>query len=323
MIYLAAEVLPYQAITASCANNCAPQSSNSFYPWKYPGPPQLVIARPSYRLTRHRMHDDSTLSAPGMSATGHTAALPPPTTTAHVQAQHHFFDIAPEIRNQVYHHLFEGKEIVIRQNDYKVVWQNDETVHINNFERNRSLGLNILFVSKQTHVEAKSILMGTAIFDLDHWTLRRCGDLTSVFRAPDLRLVRSLNMKDGTPAALRSASVIMKGLHKVTMHADLRNIHAYGPKPLAEMLAKYAPKSTQAFPGMNGLQYSWEKSLQFVFRQFLQNAAGRDAKDSMQFIIKVPVVHRCSKLRCRNYVSFSGRYKLVLDADRHRTSVSI
>jgi hypothetical protein len=94
-----------------------------------------------------------------------------------------FFDLATETRNQIYHHLFDGQLIHIREkDDPDEIEEQAEDCPNNHYKappamwlmvrRNQAMGLNLLLASKQCLAEAKPILLGSATFDIkvDSWS---------------------------------------------------------------------------------------------------------------------------------------------------------
>ncbi|KAK5445343.1 hypothetical protein LTS15_010124 [Exophiala xenobiotica] len=86
-----------------------------------------------------------------------------------------FFDLATETRNQIYHHLFDGQLIHIREkDDPDEIEEQAEDCPNNHYKappamwlmvrRNQAMGLNLLLASKQCLAEAKPILLGSATF---------------------------------------------------------------------------------------------------------------------------------------------------------------
>ncbi|KAJ9605569.1 hypothetical protein H2200_010226 [Cladophialophora chaetospira] len=67
-------------------------------------------------------------------------------------------DLAPELRIQIYRFLFNGQIVKVNR---KYEWE----------QRDRKLGLNILFTSKLCLAEAKPILLAMAVFQLRMFNL--------------------------------------------------------------------------------------------------------------------------------------------------------
>lgn len=80
--------------------------------------------------------------------------------------ERNFFDLPPEIRNNIYHQLFDGQKVDVCAKDIEYSEyrrQQNERIH----PRDRRMGLNIIYVSKQCLQEARPILLSTAEFGVD------------------------------------------------------------------------------------------------------------------------------------------------------------
>jgi hypothetical protein len=76
-----------------------------------------------------------------------------------------FFDLAPEIRNQIYHHLFDNLNIIIQERYVRSVPPHGPPA--TKILRKREMGLNIIFVSRQCYAKARPILLSAAEFAVD------------------------------------------------------------------------------------------------------------------------------------------------------------
>ena len=75
-----------------------------------------------------------------------------------------FFDLAPEIRNEIYHHLFDDLKVTVQKKDTDHFYPGRPPVRT--IVRQRMMGLNIIFVSKQCYAEARPILLSAAEFNI-------------------------------------------------------------------------------------------------------------------------------------------------------------
>ena len=117
-----------------------------------------------------------------------------------------FLDLAPETRNQIYGYLFQDQTIMISNQDRMgqrerersgISWEEAEDRVI---LRDQSIGLNLLLTCNTVLAEAKPLLLGVAVFNinfdviLNHRTgsqkLRRMQGFTQ----DDLALVKSLEL---------------------------------------------------------------------------------------------------------------------------------
>jgi hypothetical protein len=159
-----------------------------------------------------------------------------------------FFDLAAETRNQIYHHLFDGQQIHIREKDdddeieeQPEVWENAPDkpppaqwliIH-----RNQAMGLNLLLASKQCLAEAKPVLLGSATFDIkvDFWAEMKLyswseGSTIQGFSIHDLRQTRFVRYDTSAhhigvvayaaPSICRSSLATMAGLRKVEIFSS-------------------------------------------------------------------------------------------------------
>jgi hypothetical protein len=77
------------------------------------------------------------------------------------------FDLPAEIGQEIFRHLFSGQIIKIRAHDESTITDEKGTRKVVNFLRNRTVGLNILFVSKACLADAKPAVLTMAKFDVD------------------------------------------------------------------------------------------------------------------------------------------------------------
>ncbi|KAJ9605564.1 hypothetical protein H2200_010221 [Cladophialophora chaetospira] len=215
-----------------------------------------------------------------------TATSQPTIDPGRATRQIYFFDLAPEVRNLIYHYLFDRK-IVIRETDFKVVHYDGELVRIPIFRRDRSLGSNILFVSKRFHAEAKPILMSVATFDLDPWALRSYG-FQSVVCASNMKLIRSLVLRAYPYPMLESAVAVMTSLTNVVVELDERRFKfLFRTRPLAKMMATITPQSLRSLPGVFRLRDKWQWYLKRAFNQFWEHTTRRREKETLAFTVKL------------------------------------
>lgn len=81
-----------------------------------------------------------------------TPTLTTPATLANLSSTgKSFLDLPPEIRNNIYHQLFDGQEVKIR----------------NHHCHDRHIGTNLIFTSKQCLQEARPVLLSTTGFNVD------------------------------------------------------------------------------------------------------------------------------------------------------------
>jgi len=106
-----------------------------------------------------------------------------------------FVDLPLELRNMVYRSLFSGQDVSLRKDDQdSMVEFHKPRFLVPTIQRNQSLGLNILFVSKACLLEAKAALLNEANFYLEFNQLNPL--LTNTlkgFSKDDLLRVRSLH----------------------------------------------------------------------------------------------------------------------------------
>ena len=118
-----------------------------------------------------------------------------------------FFDLAPEIRNIIYHHLFDDLRIVVREHDEQGVHRNRKVLGAVGISRKREMGLNLIFASKQCLAETKPIILSAPEFDVDIYAIltgRRGRSNTRQtwpknlqgFSVADLTLVRKIEIAD-------------------------------------------------------------------------------------------------------------------------------
>jgi hypothetical protein len=89
----------------------------------------------------------------------------PTTSTQHPRNVLHFLELPLEIRDRVYHELFDDLRLSIRQDNgaYHPIWE--EAMF--GVQRRQKHGFNIIFVSKQCLAEAKPILLSSSQFNVD------------------------------------------------------------------------------------------------------------------------------------------------------------
>ncbi|KAI1612679.1 hypothetical protein EDD36DRAFT_243730 [Exophiala viscosa] len=106
-----------------------------------------------------------------------------------------FFGLPLEVRNLVYQSLFAGQDISLRKDDHKsIVEFHKPRFVMPQIRRDRSLGLNILLVSKACLHEAKAALLNEANFYLEFNQLNTLlEDTLRGFSKDDLLRVRSLH----------------------------------------------------------------------------------------------------------------------------------
>jgi hypothetical protein len=107
-----------------------------------------------------------------------------------------FFDLAPETRVEVYRQLFKGQVIMIRGQDEVMERRREKKKR---FERDRAMGLNIMFVSRTCLAEAKATILSVATFDINLTSMLRNGNEKYLrkqqnFGRPQLALVRTIDI---------------------------------------------------------------------------------------------------------------------------------
>ena len=120
-------------------------------------PVDIMKSSPSTGPNTEVMGSLTSASDPPHLVNAGTVKTPPSTSlnsgvTASLTSKS-FFDFPAEIRNKIYHYMFQGKKMVVRGQAATL--------------RNRSNGSNFLFASKRTLSEAKPVLLTLAIFDVE------------------------------------------------------------------------------------------------------------------------------------------------------------
>ena len=115
-----------------------------------------------------------------------------------------FLDLAPEIRSEIYRQLFKGQLIIIRGKDFVIKGKKKEKMM--RYERDRSIGLNMMLVSKTCLVEVKAAALSVGVFDVNFTSMLKQGFPTYLrnqmqFGRPELALLRTITIP-GFPRAL-------------------------------------------------------------------------------------------------------------------------
>lgn len=224
-----------------------------------------------------------------------------------------FFDLAAETRNQIYHHLFDGQLIHIREKDDgdEIEEQPEDWPNKPHgvppkwliIRRNKAMGLNLLLASKQWLAEAKPILLNSATFDIkvDSWAE---ASPVKGFSIHDLRNTRFLRYQTNAQhigeLAYAASSICQSSLATVT---GLCKVEIYSSRTLTLPYKSY---------GLDTLDVSLKDPviLELLHRAFLKPGSEyKAAFDHMQKRAKTDhaeaILKQCLYLKGSRTVSIS------------------
>jgi hypothetical protein len=200
-----------------------------------------------------------------------------------------FFDLAPETRVEVYRQLFKGQVIMIRGQD-EVMGRNREKKK--RFERDRAMGLNIMFVSRTCLAEAKATILSVATFDINFTSMLRNGSETYLrkqqnFGRPQLAFLRTIDIPKVPHAieGLRYQLSAMPFLHDVVWTGARKRVWIFDVKPRATITS--VPEWTRFVDELLAA-YPWHSPAHKVIKDHVEESAMR-VRQPGRYSFKVPV----------------------------------
>ncbi|KAJ9605592.1 hypothetical protein H2200_010249 [Cladophialophora chaetospira] len=213
-----------------------------------------------------------------------------------------FFDLAPEIRIQIYRHLFQGQVIVIRGQDYVIKGKKKEKAM--RYERDREIGLNMMLVNKTCLAEVKAVALSVAVFDINFTSMLKVGSPNYLrkqeqFGRPELSNLRAIRIPE-FPRAVEGF------VHQLSNMPFLHDVAWVGPKRIdyytTTRLGPFDP------------DFSWDR-----FLDRLQSACGQhwSTKEAIKQHVKLAAtrINKPARFVLEPSVLFSWTHQCTFYAD--------